>query len=281
MRQLTGRTGDGPAAGARGREGAGRGGYSPGRRRKLHWRRKRRCGESRNLRPKIAASKISRLRRQMDTAVSAAQITALEHEIGFAENAIAKLEEEELNSLERTDALELQRAEAVGLLTAADSALEDERRRAAELTERNRAEIAKLEGERAELRAGIAARAEIAENMLATYDRVARSRGTGVAEALDGKCSACQMKLRPQRWNDLTGREHEDQIFTCESCGRMLFWDPRRDTPGTWVAGDRWKAALTSGEEQSMSLLHKRAQDHLCRYGRSDRRCTGRAPAAL
>jgi len=47
------------------------------------------------------------------------------------------------------------------------------------------------------------------------------------------------MMVRPQRWNDLTGNDHDDQLFTCETCGRILFWDPRRDTPRTWTAGER------------------------------------------
>ncbi len=51
------------------------------------------------------------------------------------------------------------------------------------------------------------------------------------------------MMVRPQRWNDLTSREHEDQIFTCETCGRILFWDPRRDTPQSWQAGERLASA--------------------------------------
>ena len=69
------------------------------------------------------------------------------------------------------------------------------------------------------------------------YDRISKAKGSGLSEALDHKCSACQMMVRPQRWNDLTGREHDDQIFTCETCGRMLFWDPRRDTPRAGAAG--------------------------------------------
>jgi hypothetical protein len=186
--------------------------------------------------------KIARLRRQMDTAVSAAQIAALEHEISFAETAIARLEDEELSSMERTEALEAQRDEATRSLSAAETAIGRERDRAAELIRNNQAALVSSEGERSQLRS------EITDDMLAVYDRVSKSRGTGLAEAVEGKCSACQMKLRPQRWNDLTGREHKDDIFTCESCGRILFWDPRRDAPGSWPAGDRLKAALTAAE---------------------------------
>ena len=59
--------------------------------------------------------------------------------------------------------------------------------------------------------------------------------------------SACQMMIRTQRWNDLADRdpngEFADTIFTCETCGRMLFYDPRRDAPMTAPAIDRLKAA--------------------------------------
>jgi hypothetical protein len=182
-------------------------------------------------------SKMARLRTQMDSATSATQITALEHEIHFAEAAILKLEDEEIASLERTEELEAARAKASAHLDSARAALESERARAAATAERTRTNIAALEAER------IALRVQIAEGPLATFDRVSKSRGTGLSEAVDHKCSACQMMVRPQRWNDLTSREHEDQIFTCETCGRMLFWDPRRDTPRSWAAGERLAAA--------------------------------------
>jgi len=79
--------------------------------------------------------------------------------------------------------------------------------------------------------------------VLSSYDRIAKAKGTAVSEALDHKCTACQMLVRPQRWNDLTGREHDHTIFSCETCGRMLFWDPRRDSPGSFAAGDRLHSA--------------------------------------
>lgn len=184
--------------------------------------------------------KIARLRKQMDAATSAAQIAALEHEIHFADEAIGRFEDEELASLERTEAHEaLERSGHVQLQQARE-ALESERKRAAETKERATNAVKAREEERAALRA------QIAEHLRANYDRVAKGRGTAVAEALDHKCSACQMMLRPQRWNDLTGREHLDEIFTCETCGRMLFWDPRRDAPGAWPAGDRLAAARSA-----------------------------------
>ncbi|HTV07672.1 MAG TPA: C4-type zinc ribbon domain-containing protein [Candidatus Aquilonibacter sp.] len=185
-------------------------------------------------------SKIVRLRRQLDAATSATQITALEHEINFAEAAIRKLEDEEIASLERTESFEASETSAAAALESSQTALESERTRAAATVDHARTAIEIIEAERKELRA------QIGETSLALYDRVAKSRGSGLSEAIDHKCSACQMMVRAQRWNDLTGREHDDQIFTCETCGRILFWDPRRDTPRSWEAGQRLASAQSA-----------------------------------
>ncbi len=186
-------------------------------------------------------SKLERLRRSLDTATSAQQVAAFEHEIGFAETAIATLEEAEFASLERTETLEAEDGAAKTAANRTKTALAAEQERAAASKSRNEATVAGLEHERTSLRA------EIEGRWLAAYDKLAKTRGTAVAEAIGtataGKCAACQMGVRPQRWQDLTGREHQDEIFSCESCGRMLFWDPRRDTPRPWTTGERLQAA--------------------------------------
>ena len=57
------------------------------------------------------------------------------------------------------------------------------------------------------------------------------------------------MVVRPQRWNDLTDRdpnaEFANTIFSCETCGRMLFYDPRRDAPVRWSPGERLASATS------------------------------------
>ena len=176
-----------------------------------------------------ARTKIARLGKQMESATSAAQIAALEHEITFSEQSISRLEDEELASLERTDGLEAEKSRLTDLLANTTSALEAERKRAAEVLAHNTAAITALEAERAALRP------RISENILSNYDRIAKGKGTALSEAINQKCSACQMMVRPQRWNDLTDRdpnsEFANTIFNCETCGRMLFYDPRRDAP--------------------------------------------------
>ncbi|MGA7157903.1 MAG: C4-type zinc ribbon domain-containing protein [Acidobacteriaceae bacterium] len=200
---------------------------------------------SQELEVKDRQGKIARLRKQMETASSAAQITALEHEISFSEQAIAKLEDEELASLERTDKFELTRGEATLTLEVTTATLAVTRVHAAGVTARNTASIASIEAERAATRTLIESSPD-GESRLSSYDRIAKSKGTGLSEATDHKCAACQMMVRPQRWNDLTGRDHDNEIFTCETCGRMLFYDPRRDAPVRWSPGEKLTAATTN-----------------------------------
>jgi predicted nucleic acid-binding Zn-ribbon protein len=185
--------------------------------------------------------KIARLRKQMETATSAAQITALEHEITFSEQTISRLEDEELESLERSDQLEAKKSTFTTLLETTTAALAAARAHAASTLTENTAAIAGIESERAALRP------QIGEVPLSNYDRIAKGKGTGLSEALDHKCTACQMVVRPQRWNDLTDRDpnsaYANTIFNCETCGRMLFYDPRRDAPGRWAPGEKLAAA--------------------------------------
>ena len=201
---------------------------------------------SQELDVKDRHGKIARLQKQMETATSAAQITALEHEIAFSKQAISNLEDEELASMERTETFEAARAAGTTKLADTTSALAAERTRAANVTTNNTALIASIETERTALRTLIA-KTDAGETLLSSYDRIAKAKGTALSEALDHKCTACQMMVRPQRWNDLTDRdphaEFANTIFSCETCGRMLFYDPRHDAPVRWSPGDRLSAS--------------------------------------
>ena len=142
-------------------------------------------------------AKVARLRRSLEGATSAQQVTAFEHEIAFAEVAIGRLEDEEFGSLERTEALEAEQRAGAEAVERARGALAREREQAAALKVSHEAAIAGIERERGELRG------MITPQWLATYDKLAKTRGTAIAEAIGsataGKCAACQMGVRPQR----------------------------------------------------------------------------------
>jgi len=64
--------------------------------------------------------------------------------------------------------------------------------------------------------------AELAATAVALYDQVARSRrGIAVAEARDGHCTVCHVRLRPQVFNDV---RRNDAIVQCDSCQRILYY---------------------------------------------------------
>jgi len=170
-------------------------------------------------------AKIARIRKQLDLATTTVQVTAFEHEISFAEAEISKIEDAEIESMERSDGLESQRSLADEALADAMATLERERVRAADTIENDKTLLADVEEKRK------TERAEIGENALSIYDRIAKSKGTALAEALNQQCTACRMMLRPQRWNELRDRNNEETMMTCESCGRLLYYDPARDSP--------------------------------------------------
>jgi uncharacterized protein len=169
--------------------------------------------------------KIGRLRKNMDLATTTVQVTAFEHEIAFAQAEVSRLEDAEIESMERSEGLEAQRQLANEAVTDANATLERERTRAAETISQDKTLLAAVEEKRK------LERAEIGEDALSNYDRISKAKGTAVAEALNQKCMACQMMVRPQRWNDLRDRGNDETMMTCESCGRLLYYDPARDAP--------------------------------------------------
>jgi uncharacterized protein len=178
--------------------------------------------------------KLERTKKKLDMTTTTAQLTALEHEAAFAKSEISRIEDAELESMERGEELEAQRALADVAVADAAATLEREKAGAKETIAHDQVALAELEKNRAALRVEIV-ESSTGETSLATYDRIARAKGTAVSEALNQKCSACQMMVRPQRWNDLrdnsAGSAASETLMTCENCGRMLYYDPARDSP--------------------------------------------------
>ena len=182
--------------------------------------------------------KIERTKKKIDAATTTVQVTALEHEAAFAKAEISRLEDTELESMERSEALEAQRTLADAAVADAAAIHQRESASAAETLARDAIALAEVDAKREAERTEIID-SPTGDSSLATYDRIARGKGTAVSEALNQKCTACQMMVRPQRWNDLRDNSPESTasqtLMTCENCGRLLFYDPARDSPNRKV----------------------------------------------
>ena len=51
-----------------------------------------------------------------------------------------------------------------------------------------------------------------------------RAKGIALAEAADGRCTVCQMTIRPQVMQEL--RQGLEALIFCESCKRILYYNP-------------------------------------------------------
>jgi uncharacterized protein len=164
-------------------------------------------------------AKIVKSRQQLNIVQNQAQATALEHQIAFAEQEIRRIEDGELESMERSDVIERELLAARQQHATHASYLETEKAAAARSTLLEQADLKKWQEERTSLRP------QIDEDRLGEYDRIAASKGTALARARDQRCTGCQMGIRPQLWNQL----RDGQTQKCESCGRILYVDNRRE----------------------------------------------------
>jgi len=77
-------------------------------------------------------------------------------------------------------------------------------------------EAAELGAQRDVLRSGVG------EDMLEMYDHIAGGHGgIALAEARDEVCQVCLIHIRPQTFAEV---KRNDQILTCESCHRILYY---------------------------------------------------------
>ena len=166
--------------------------------------------------------KISKYKSQSLDVKTNEQYKALMHEISFAEQDVRAAEDKILELMEGTETQEKAVKAAESELKAQSAEVEREKAEAKALTAKDEQALAEWNAKRKELRSAVS------ESMLAHYDRVIRSRRPAIAEARDQKCSACNVMLRPQKYNEM---KMGGDVQTCDACSRILYYDPAHEPP--------------------------------------------------
>jgi predicted nucleic acid-binding Zn-ribbon protein len=163
-------------------------------------------------------AKISKLNDQMLQAKTNDQYRAFQNEIGWCRDAIRKAEDGILDLMSEGEPLELNVKEAEKALAVEKQTVEKEKETARRRTAEDEEALARAVEERRSVAAAVE------PNLLSIYERVRkRWHGSGVSDATEGQCSACHIALRPQFFQDL---KRGERILTCESCGRILYYNP-------------------------------------------------------
>jgi predicted nucleic acid-binding Zn-ribbon protein len=166
----------------------------------------------------IHEQKISKLKGQMMEAKTNDQYHAFQHEIGFAEQEIRRIEDRILESMTESESLDKNVKAAEAALSVEKKQVDAEKKQTQERTAKDQKEIDSLSAERT----GIVA--EMTPQVASEYERIRKGRGgVAIAEAVNGRCSKCNMLLRPQFLQDL---KRGETIMVCESCKRMLYYNP-------------------------------------------------------
>ena len=142
---------------------------------------------------------------------------ALQHEITNAEAEVAKAEDAQLQVMMAGE-------EAERLVKHAEANLKEDET----AVTKEKKEIHALQGEKKKLLDSLLveherALAPIPEDLRELYARIAkRHHGTGLAEARDGQCRGCGMRVLPHTLQELR-RDPNEEIYRCESCGLILY----------------------------------------------------------
>ncbi|HLX85880.1 MAG TPA: C4-type zinc ribbon domain-containing protein [Terriglobales bacterium] len=165
-------------------------------------------------------TKISKYRDQSLDVKTNEQYKALQHEIQFAEQEIRLNEDRILEVMVNVDARDKEVKAAEAELKAETAEIEKEKEEARKVTAEDQKKLAEWNAKRSALRTGIS------EDVLRQYERVAKFRGSGLAEVRDQKCMGCQVMLRPQTYNEVRNGQ---KVMICESCSRVYYFNPANE----------------------------------------------------
>jgi predicted nucleic acid-binding Zn-ribbon protein len=161
--------------------------------------------------------RIGKVRAQQNETRSNDQYKAYEHQIETSQREISRLEDLQLDLMERIEAA----SRRVEVATKAHAALKAE-------TERQLTDLASREKHLAtELASATEARATAASgiddaSVLSRYDRLLKTKGDNlIVGVAGGVCGGCHMKLPTQ---SVVSAKAQNELVACPSCSRILYF---------------------------------------------------------
>ena len=160
--------------------------------------------------------RLSKYKEQLMEVKTNPEYHAMQHQITAANTEIAKFEEQILVNMLEADDVTAKLKAAETKLKGDETALVKERTTIqADAAEKERA-LAETVKDRA------AIVPEISRTNFEMFERVLKVRqGIAVAEAIDGICSICRVRLRPQVYNTIL---RNSEIVQCDHCQRVLYF---------------------------------------------------------
>jgi len=168
-------------------------------------------------------SKISKYREQMLNVKTNEEYRALQTEIEHAQAGIRKVEDGILALMEEAENSQKAIKAAEGRLKEDQQMVNQERKA---LEAEHQKDASALEGyvqERKQIESQVSA------DLLPQYERVRKFRGgIGISAARDSVCEVCQVRIRPQVFQEI---RRNDRIITCDACQRILYDPENLDHP--------------------------------------------------
>ena len=163
----------------------------------------------------LIETKRKRYKEQLDGVKTNKEYTGLQHEIELVSQAIREMEDQILAQMEEAEILKVQLDEAQKVKDREEKDLLAEKQ--VIQAESNKLEdvMNELKGKRQHWVS------QIPPPILEEYESLASHRkGVALAEARDAICQECQMRIRPQLFQEI---RRNDTIIQCENCSRILF----------------------------------------------------------
>jgi hypothetical protein len=185
---------------------------------------KAKLAESQNIRREhektvaVHQGRLSKFREQAMSVKTNQEYHAIQKEIAFAQTEMKTAEDAVLVQMIEGD-------ELTAAVKRAETELAGEQKKVDADRKAMTAEAAEL---KASLDTLVAERAQVVSSLtpqvLATFELVAKRRnGVAIAEARDGICTICHVRMRPQVFNNV---RRNDQIIQCDSCQRIFYFVP-------------------------------------------------------